>query len=74
MSMRGHRAIRGAAWRDAWAWPRPPKASRRTEQLEQVRAEGCTEMQGFYFCEPSPANVIARLFQLDLKIAASGAA
>jgi EAL domain-containing protein (putative c-di-GMP-specific phosphodiesterase class I) len=32
------------------------------EQLEQVRAEGCTEMQGFYVCEPSPADVIARLF------------
>jgi EAL domain-containing protein (putative c-di-GMP-specific phosphodiesterase class I) len=32
------------------------------EQLEQVRAEGCTEIQGFYICEPSPAHVIERIF------------
>jgi diguanylate cyclase (GGDEF)-like protein len=32
------------------------------EQLEQVRAEGCTEIQGYYICEPSPAHVIERIF------------
>jgi diguanylate cyclase (GGDEF)-like protein len=31
------------------------------EQLEHVRAEGCTEMQGYYICPPSPAGVIQRL-------------
>jgi predicted signal transduction protein with EAL and GGDEF domain len=31
------------------------------EQLEHVRAEGCTEMQGYYICPPSPAKEIERL-------------
>ena len=31
------------------------------EQLDRVRAEGCTEMQGFYICRPSPAHQIAEL-------------
>ena len=31
------------------------------EQLEHVRAEGCTEMQGYYICRPSPAHEITRL-------------
>ena len=33
------------------------------EQLEHVRAEGCTEMQGYYICPPSPAHEITRLLQ-----------
>lgn len=32
------------------------------EQLERVREEGCTEMQGYYFSQPKPAEEIARLF------------
>jgi diguanylate cyclase (GGDEF)-like protein len=32
------------------------------EQLETVRAEGCTEMQGYLFSPPRPANEIAELF------------
>jgi diguanylate cyclase (GGDEF)-like protein/PAS domain S-box-containing protein len=32
------------------------------EQLNYVRAEGCTEMQGYYICPPSPAHEIVRLF------------
>ena len=32
------------------------------EQLEAVRAEGCTEMQGFLFSRALPARDIARLF------------
>ena len=32
------------------------------EQLEIVRAEGCTEMQGYYFCTPKTAEEIHRLF------------
>ena len=31
------------------------------EQLEQVRSEGCTEVQGYYICRPSPAHVIRRI-------------
>jgi diguanylate cyclase (GGDEF)-like protein len=33
------------------------------EQLEKVREEGCTEMQGYLFSPPKPINEIARLFQ-----------
>ncbi len=32
------------------------------DQLERIRAEGCTEMQGYYICPPSSAQEIARLF------------
>jgi diguanylate cyclase (GGDEF)-like protein len=32
------------------------------QQLDRVRAEGCTEMQGYYFSPPRPAAEIARLF------------
>jgi diguanylate cyclase (GGDEF)-like protein/PAS domain S-box-containing protein len=31
------------------------------EQLEHVRAEGCTEIQGYYICPPSPPEEIQRL-------------
>ena len=26
------------------------------DQLDHVRAEGCTEMQGYYICHPSPSR------------------
>jgi len=32
------------------------------EQLDAVRAEGCTEMQGFLFSRALPAQEIKRLF------------
>jgi diguanylate cyclase (GGDEF)-like protein/PAS domain S-box-containing protein len=32
------------------------------EQMDQVRIEGCTEMQGFLFSRPVPASEIPRLF------------
>jgi EAL domain-containing protein (putative c-di-GMP-specific phosphodiesterase class I) len=32
------------------------------EQLETIRAEGCSEMQGFFFSRPLPAADIERLF------------
>ena len=32
------------------------------EQLDKVRAEGCSEMQGFLFSPARPAEEIARLF------------
>ena len=32
------------------------------EQLERVRAEGCTEMQGYFFSPPRPVKEIERLF------------
>jgi diguanylate cyclase (GGDEF)-like protein len=43
------------------------------EELEQVRAEGCTEIQGFYICKPAPAHVISRIFLDQSKKAASAA-
>ena len=35
------------------------------EQLEIVRAEGCTEMQGFYFGQPVSADKINALLAQD---------
>ncbi len=32
------------------------------EQVDRVRAEGCTEMQGFFFSPPRPIKEIERLF------------
>src|ERR1700722_9265456 len=32
------------------------------EQLDRIRSEGCTEMQGFLFSKPLPASEIERLF------------
>jgi EAL domain-containing protein (putative c-di-GMP-specific phosphodiesterase class I) len=32
------------------------------EQLEAVRSEGCTEVQGFLFSRPLPADEIAALY------------
>jgi diguanylate cyclase (GGDEF)-like protein/PAS domain S-box-containing protein len=32
-----------------------------SEQLDQVRSEGCTEMQGFLFSRPRPANELEEL-------------
>ena len=31
------------------------------EQLEQIRAEGCTEVQGYLFSKPQPASEVPRL-------------
>jgi diguanylate cyclase (GGDEF)-like protein/PAS domain S-box-containing protein len=33
------------------------------EQVEKLRGEGCTEMQGYYFGRPIPAAEVAMLFQ-----------
>jgi EAL domain-containing protein (putative c-di-GMP-specific phosphodiesterase class I) len=32
------------------------------EQVDKVRAEGCTEMQGYFFSPPRPIHEIERLF------------
>jgi diguanylate cyclase (GGDEF)-like protein len=39
------------------------------DQLERVRAEGCTEIQGYYICPPSPAKEIARRFFAERSLA-----
>ena len=43
------------------------------EQLEHVRAEGCTELQGYYICRPSPAREIDELIQKKCLKSASAA-
>ena len=43
------------------------------EQLEKVRTEGCTEMQGFLFSPALPATEIARLFLASPELAESAA-
>lgn len=43
------------------------------EQLEHVRAEGCTELQGYYVCRPSPAREIDELIQKKCLKSASAA-
>jgi diguanylate cyclase (GGDEF)-like protein len=43
------------------------------EQMERVRAEGCTEMQGYYFSPPKTAAEISRQFFPCIEKAASAA-
>jgi diguanylate cyclase (GGDEF)-like protein len=43
------------------------------EQMDQVRAEGCTEMQGFLFSRAVPANEIARLLLTEQQSPATAA-
>ena len=40
-----------------------------SEQLEKIRAEGCTEVQGFYFSPPRPAAELAELLSRSRKVA-----
>jgi diguanylate cyclase (GGDEF)-like protein/PAS domain S-box-containing protein len=44
------------------------------EQLDAVRAEGCTEMQGYYICPPSPPEEIERLINRSCPKRAADAA
>jgi len=44
-----------------------------TEQMDKVRAEGCTGMQGFYVCAPAPAEEITRLLRASVRKPASAA-
>jgi diguanylate cyclase (GGDEF)-like protein len=37
------------------------------EQLDQMRAEGCTEVQGYFFSKPVPASEIAQLLSVFQK-------
>jgi EAL domain-containing protein (putative c-di-GMP-specific phosphodiesterase class I) len=43
------------------------------EQVDKVRAEGCTEMQGFFFSPPRPIREIERLFLQPVERAVSAA-
>jgi diguanylate cyclase (GGDEF)-like protein len=40
------------------------------QQLDELREQGCTEAQGFYFSRPVPASEIAALFTKDVRKAA----
>jgi diguanylate cyclase (GGDEF)-like protein len=44
------------------------------EQMEAVRSEGCTEMQGFFFSKPRPASEIAELLLAECRSAEADAA
>jgi EAL domain-containing protein (putative c-di-GMP-specific phosphodiesterase class I) len=44
------------------------------EQLDTIKSEGCTEMQGFFFSRPLPTHEIERLFLSDRREKAAGAA
>jgi EAL domain-containing protein (putative c-di-GMP-specific phosphodiesterase class I) len=39
------------------------------DQPEKVQAEGCTEMQGYYFSAPKPASEIAKMLLAPEKAA-----
>jgi EAL domain-containing protein (putative c-di-GMP-specific phosphodiesterase class I) len=43
------------------------------EQLEFVRAAGCTEFQGYFFSKPRPAAEITQLLQSEARMAVSAA-
>ena len=43
------------------------------EQLEMVREEGCTEMQGYFFSPPRPIKEIERLLQAEQAAAVNAA-
>jgi len=43
------------------------------EQLELVRAAGCTEFQGYFFSKPRPATEIMQLLRVGARVAASAA-
>jgi len=43
------------------------------EQMSHVRAEGCTEIQGFFICPPCPANEIEQLIREKWRHATSAA-
>jgi diguanylate cyclase (GGDEF)-like protein len=43
------------------------------EQLDLLRAEGCTEIQGYYVCRPSPGHELQRRFLPHTTTAASAA-
>ena len=40
------------------AWRRPPRASRTSEQLDELRAQGCSSVQGYLFSRPVDAAAV----------------
>jgi EAL domain-containing protein (putative c-di-GMP-specific phosphodiesterase class I) len=44
-----------------------------SEQMDYVKAEGCTEMQGYYICPPSPAHEIERILSKHAREPATAA-
>ncbi len=45
----------------ASASSRPPRAWRPTEQLDLLRQEGCTQVQGYLFSKPRPAADVEQM-------------
>jgi EAL domain-containing protein (putative c-di-GMP-specific phosphodiesterase class I) len=43
------------------------------EQLNSIRAEGCTEVQGFFFSPPRPAQELAAYFTAPARLAVCAA-
>jgi EAL domain-containing protein (putative c-di-GMP-specific phosphodiesterase class I) len=43
------------------------------EQLDILRAEGCTELQGYYFCRPAAASEVAQMVVAPARRAISAA-
>jgi EAL domain-containing protein (putative c-di-GMP-specific phosphodiesterase class I) len=43
------------------------------EQLERVRAEGCTEMQGYFFSPPRPLAELQGMLRRQVEVKASAA-
>ncbi len=41
----------------------PPKGVEETAQLMELRAHGCSSVQGFLFAEPMTAKDVERLFR-----------
>ena len=55
----------------ASAWQRPRKASKPGHELDYLRAEGCTEAQGYFFSKPKPASEVASMLaERDVKLSA----
>jgi len=61
-----HHSRRRGAWPQLWHDAQP--------QLDQMRAEGCAEVQGYFYSKPMPASEIAAAVRLPETSASGGVA